>query len=137
MNDKIVEFTAQESTSISLTITDHFCGFDLTAWAGTWKGDEVGKCCSGTDTNVFTQDSSNPNKFTMNNYWGDGVDVYIIFADATKVSQQTIIMPEQTTSEGGVASGTGIYDYCRGTFTVNTVYKIDGGTYAFAYNFHK
>ncbi len=121
---------------LTYTVTD-YCSYNADQWKGTWGGDEVGACCGGTDTNVFTQDATNKNKFTMDNFWGDGVDAYVIFSPSTKPDEQIVTIPTQPTSEGGIASGVGTYNSCLETFTINTTYKLGGTTYVFLYIFHR
>jgi hypothetical protein len=131
-------FTFQATNNIAVTVTDKLCTYTPASWTGKWGGDEVGACCGGTDKNNITEDTTDPNKFIMDNFWGDGVDAYIIFAPSTTLATQTLTLPMQTTSEGGVASGTGTYDQCRGTFTINTTYDLPGvGTFNWQYNFHR
>lgn len=115
------------------------CNYSAAYWTGAWGGDEVGSCCGGTDANNVRQSSSDPNTFIMDNFWGDHVDCSFIFAPPTTGSTKTgtVTIPTQTTSEGGVASGTGTYDQCRGTFTIATKYVIGGTTYNWQYNFHR
>jgi hypothetical protein len=134
------EFTLQSPSAISVKVIDVHCDYTASSWTGVWKGDEVGTCCTGKDKNILTQDASNPNKLIMDNFWGDGVNAYIIFSPSTASTSywnQIVTLPDQTTSEGGKASGTGTYDQCRGTFTINTTYVLGGKTYNFKYNFHR
>jgi hypothetical protein len=133
----IADFTFGESNIIKAKVSDHYSPFNPSSWTGDWGGDEVGACCGGTDENTIRQDASNPNKFIMDNFWADGVDAYIIFTPSTSLADQVVTLPQQTTSEGGVASGTGTYEQCYGTFTINTTYKIGGKTYNWQYNFHR
>ena len=131
------QFTFSTTTKLSAKVVDLHCPFKSASWIGKWGGDEVGACCSGTDKNNIRVDASNPNKFIMDNFWGDGVDAYFLMKTSTTAYDQVVTIPTQTTSEGGVASGTGTYDQCRGTFTINTTYVIGGDTYNWQYNFHR
>ncbi|HMI68261.1 MAG TPA: hypothetical protein VK517_19605 [Cyclobacteriaceae bacterium] len=132
------EFTMQSSNTLSAIITgDPYCAFVPTVWTGAWGGDEVGSCCGGTDANILTQDATDPNKLIMDNFWGDHVDAYILFSASTPNGDQIVTIPEQTTSEGGTASGTGTYSQCYGTFTINTTYVLGASTYNWQYNFHR
>jgi hypothetical protein len=133
----IAEFTMGQTNELKATLGDHYSPFNAASWTGEWGGDEVGACCGGTDANNIRQDTSNPNKLIMDNFWGDGVDAYMIFSPSTSLADQVVTIPTQTTSEGGVASGTGTYEQCYGTFTINTTYKIGGKTYNWQYNFHR
>ncbi len=131
------EFTFNGANSITTKVTNTYCAFNPSSWTGVWGGDEVGACCGGTDKNNITQDSSNPNKFWMDNFWGDHVPAYIIFTPSTNFHDQVVTLPKQTTADPGVASGTGTYDQCSQTFTINTTYVAFGGTYVWQYNFHR
>ncbi|HMJ69910.1 MAG TPA: hypothetical protein VK508_13490 [Cyclobacteriaceae bacterium] len=138
VNTPVAEFVMQKDNALIAKITSTgYAPFDPSVWSGDWHGEEDGTCCSSIDDNTLRQDTSNPNKFIMDNFWGDGVDAYIIFTPSTNAGTQVVTIPEQTTSEGGVASGTGTYDQCTVTFTIATTYKIGGGTYVFDYNFHR
>jgi hypothetical protein len=132
------EFVLGNNNALSVRIVDTDYGpFDPTLWTGHWIGDEDGDCCSSSDENNIRRDSSDPNKFIMDNFWGDHVDAYIVFQPSTNPNDQIVTLPEQTTSEGGVAKGTGTYDQCAGTFTLATSYTIGGDTYEFDYHFHR
>jgi len=132
----VADFVMQDDNAISVTVSD-YAAYSAGAWTGDWVGTEDGACCSGDDPNTLTADPADPNKITMDNWWADGVDVYMVFNPSTNVIDQTITIPEQTTSEGGVASGSGTYDQCRGTFVVASKYVIGGKTYTWNYEFAK
>jgi hypothetical protein len=134
----LAEFKMGENNEIKATVTNLYKPYDASSWAGDWVGAEDGACCSSNDPNTLRQDTSDPNKYIMDNFWGDGVDAYIIFSPSTKLDDQIVTLPEQTTSEGGVASGTGTYDQCAGTFVIyGTTYVIGGSTYVFDYYFER
>ena len=133
----IAEFKMATTNELKATLGDHYSPYNASSWVGDWGGDEVGACCGGTDDNTIRQDTSNPNKFIMDNFWGDGVDAYIIFTPSTSLTDQVVTLPTQTTSEGGIASGTGTYEQCYGTFTIATSYKLGTKTYTWQYNFHR
>lgn len=109
-----------------------YCPYDASIWGGSWVGTEIP---GSVDDNTLTQDGADPNKYIMDNWWGDGVDAYIIFTPSTDPSTQIVTVPTQTTSEGGVASGTGTYNQCLGEFTLNAKYVLGGTTYNFLYVF--
>ena len=115
---------------LTWTMTD-YCVYDNSTWGG--KTYESVETPGSTEDNKLTQDGTNLNKFTMDNWWGDGVDVYIIFSPSTNPGDQKITIPSQTTSEAGVASGTGTYNQCRGTISLNCKYVLGGATYIFLY----
>jgi hypothetical protein len=123
------KFTSSKENDVKVSIVSHLCPYNASSWTGAWGGDEVGACCGGTDANAIRQDATDPNKFIMDNFWGDGVDAYFILTPSTtSVFDQVLTMPKQTTSEGYIASGTGTYDQCAGTFTIATKYTLPGLT---------
>ena len=110
-----------------------FCPYDPTIWPDVWVSVESP---GSTEDNKITRDSdliNFPNRFHMDNFWGDGVDVYFDMIPSTGPFDQNIVIPEQTTSEGGVASGTGTYDQCTESITLKCRYVI-GSTYDFIYS---
>jgi hypothetical protein len=124
---EIAKFTSSKENDVKVSIVSHLCPYNASSWTGAWGGDEVGACCGGTDANAIRQDATDPNKFIMDNFWGDGVDAYFILTPSTtSVFDQVLTMPKQTTSEGGIASGTGTYDQCAKTFTIATKYTFPG-----------
>ena len=135
-NDDVADFVMEKNSAIKVTVSD-YKPYSQATWTGAWIGTEDGACCAGDDSNGITQDPANPNKFTMDNFWGDHVDAFFIMAPSTNWFDQTVEMPEQETSEGGIASGSGTYDQCRNTFTLATTYILDGDTLVFDYNFHR
>ena len=109
-----------------------FCPFDPATWPNTYVSVESP---GTTEDNKVTRDAdlvNFPNRMHMNNFWGDGVDVYFDMIPSTSPFDQNINIPTQTTSEGGVASGTGTYDQCTGTMVLKCTYVI-GATYKFTY----
>ena len=133
------EFTFADNNNLTVSVVDRHCTFDPTSFTGDWSSTEVpvpGGCnCSSTEPQHITQDSSNPNKLIMDNYWGDGpaATVYMIFDVSTTAFDQTITIPQQVTAEGMTASGTGTYDQCRGTITLHAHYD----QYEWIYNFKR
>lgn len=118
---------------LTYAMTD-YCQYDANSWGGKWIGTEVP---GSVDKNTLVQDASDPNKYVMNNWWGDGVDAFLIFSPSTDPNSQVVTVPKQTTSEGGIAQGVGTYNQCLGTFTINCTYEISGSTYVFVYNFER
>jgi hypothetical protein len=124
------EFTMSSGDNkLLVTVLDAHCAFVPSGFTGTWSSKEVpvpGGCnCSSTEPQHIIQDSANPNKLIMDNFFGDGVGnatVYMIFSVSTTAKDQIITVPEQTTQEGMKASGTGTYDQCRGKFTLHVHY---------------
>ncbi len=137
-NAAVAEFVMQNDNALLGKVTDlSYAPFDASLWTGTFIGDEDGDCCSSHDTNVLRLDPSDPQKLIMDNFWGDGVDAYLVFAASTSKETQIVTIPEQTTSEGGIAKGTGTYDQCTKTFSLATSYEFGGDTYVFDYHFHR
>lgn len=123
-NSEVADFVMQANSALKVVISD-YAPFNAASWTGAWVATEDGACCSGDDANTLRADPDDPNKIIMNNYWGDHVDVYMIFDPSTNALDQTVTIPEQETSEGGLAYGTGTYDQCRGTFVIAASYEID------------
>lgn len=123
-NSDVADFVMQRDTELRVVIVD-YSPYQAGFWTGEWIGTEDGACCAGDDANTLRTDPDDPNKIIMDNYWGDHVDVYMIFKPSTNAGDQIVTIPEQTTSEGGIASGTGTYDQCRGTFVIHAKYEID------------
>src|SRR5260221_1372715 len=135
------EFTFAGNNNLMVSVIDKHCPFNASSWTGAWTGDEVNPTGS-KDPNIFTQDPTNPNKFTMDNYFGDTgngtfATAYIIFSPSTTAFDQIVTLPPQTTVEGGKASGAGSYDQCRGTLTFTNTYILVGTTYKWTYKFHR
>ena len=116
---------------LTYTVTD-YCSYDASTWGGNWIATETP---GSVDPGKMTQDGVDPNKYVFNNWWGDGVDAYMIFSPSTNPGDQIVEVPKQTTSEGGEASGKGTYNQCLDEFTINAKYVIGGGTYEFIYSF--
>jgi hypothetical protein len=107
-----------------------YCILDINSWAGSYTSVETP---GTTETNVIRKDLLVNNRLIMDNWWGDGVDVYFDMIPSTDPFDQNIVIPTQTTSENGVASGTGTYDQCNNTITLKAKYVIGGSTYNFIY----
>jgi hypothetical protein len=139
VDTEVADFVMQTNSALKVVIVD-YVPYNAGAWTGEWIGTEDGACCSGDDENTLTADPADPNKITMNNFWGGHVDVYMIFDPSTNATDQTVTIPEQTTSEGGLAYGTGSYDQCRGTFVIAAEYEIDtdedGEAEHYAWNYY-
>ena len=115
---------------LNWAMTD-YCSYDATSWAG--KTYDSQESPGSLEDNKVRVDPSTPNRFIMDNFWGDGVDVYFDMNVSVDPGTQTVKIPTQTTSEGGVASGTGTYNQCLGTMLLTCKYVLDGSTYNFTY----
>jgi len=118
---------------LTYAMTD-YCAYDANSWSGVYASQESGACCNSLEDNKFTQDPSDPNKWIMDNWWGDAVDAYVVFTPSTQPDDQIVTVPTQTTSEGGVASGTGTYNQCLKTMTISCKYVLGGATYQWTYS---
>lgn len=133
-------FTLGETNLVKVKVVNTHCAYDASSWSGDWHGLEHGTCCGESiDDNTIEPDPSVPNRFIISNFWNDGEDVkvYVDFTPSTNFFDQIVTMPEQETSEGGIASGEGTYDQCAGTFSVNSTYQIGGKTYEWEYQFSR
>ena len=134
---------------LSWTMTD-YCAYDATSWSGAWFADEVGVGVSsppgGDDLKPWVPVA--PHTWQMNNFFGDGDGVHavVIFTPSTDPSSQVVQYLNDTgkkyqTNEEGQISGTGTYNQCTQTFSINTTYTFSpangGGTYKWIYNFHR
>lgn len=131
---------------LNWAMTD-YCSYNEADWAGQWYGDEVGTGVGsppgGDNLGSFVKVAANT--WRMDNFFGDGAGVYavIVFTPSTNPSTQIVKYLNdagksyQLTSEGGQVSGSGTYNTCTNTFTINTKYVIGGGTYTWIYNFHR
>ncbi|HCW07975.1 MAG TPA: hypothetical protein DGG95_11500 [Cytophagales bacterium] len=140
------------SANLLVKVTDHHCATALSSFAdgSAWNGSEgtvvyyqngVKKAsfAGSTDLCQFTVDNADPTKLWMSNVFGDGQSVmgYAIFNSSTSYWDQTLTIPEQTTSEGGVYKGSGTYDQCRQTLKIDVSYTFGADSYVWTYNFAK
>jgi hypothetical protein len=141
VNAGIAEFVMSSSNKLLAKVTDtDYTQFVPSKWVGDWFGQEKSVCCNSKDDINIRQDATDPNKFIMTNFFGDGdaVEVYFVFTPSTNAGDQVVTVPTQTTSEGGVAEGSGTYDQCTNTFVMDVTYDFGGGSvYAWNYSFTK
>lgn len=131
---------------LNWAMTD-FCAYVASDWSGQWYGDEVGQGVGsppgGDNLGVFVNVAADT--WRMDNFFGDGSGVYAVIQFSKSVDPSTQIVQYlndagksyQLTSEGGQVSGSGTYNSCTNTFSINTKYVIGGGTYTWIYNFHR
>lgn len=120
-------------------VTD-YCSYAASFWAGTFDSNEIDASgVYGPYNNVLTQDPSNPNKFTMDNFYDTGVSAYIILTPSTNPSTQLASFPAQqvTATRSILAGSTGTYDQCLGILNINLEYKIGSNVAPFRYNLKK
>lgn len=139
LSTDLPEFTLGETNLVKVKVVNTHCAYDASSWTGDWFGLEDGACCGGTDELTVEADPDTPNRFIISNFWADGPDVkvYIDLTPSTNFFDQIVTMPEQETSEGGIAVGEGTYDQCAGTMSINTAYEIGGHTYEWVYEFYR
>lgn len=148
----VAEFTLGKTNEVVAKVLDKLCPLNPGEFAdgSAWLGDEgtVAYYVNGvfkqnfngsTDLSKFTQDTSNPNKIWISNIFGDGQaqTAYMILSPATNFFNQTVTIPEQETEEGGLFAGSGTYDQCRQTLSLEVTYSFGPETYAWTYNFEK
>lgn len=137
------EFTFADNTNLSVKVTDLHCAYDGSTWTGDWSSVEEDFTANGTpgsgstDVVTVTVDSGTPNGFFMANYFGDGPSEVVSFTltPSTTAYDQIVTIPEQTVNSGGVASGFGTYDQCRGLWQVHCKMVFAPDVYKWTYNF--
>lgn len=123
------------------SVTD-YCTYTPSFWAGGYDSNEIDASgVYGPYTNNFVQDPSNPNKFTMDNFYDIGRTAFIIFVPSTNPSDQKVSFPAQPigTTREILAGSTGTYDQCLGIININLELRtISSGNVApFRYNLVK
>ena len=124
-------FVMQSNSTLKLTVNDYHA-YDASKWTGVLYGIEDGDI-RFTDENTFTQDPNNPNKFWMDNYWGIGNPAYIILSPSKDFATQEVSVPAQWTSEVDeyqILEGSGVYDQCRQTLDMTSVFVTDNDNVA-------
>jgi hypothetical protein len=141
-NADMADFVMTSNSALIVNVSD-FKAYNASSWAGKWYGVEDGTI-KFTDVNAFAQDPANPNKFILDNYWGIGDEVAIVFNPATTWGAQTVTFPKQVSSLGMSVEGTGRYDQCRGIIDIDSRYigELDPGhngidTVDFNYHFQR
>ena len=130
---------------LTWTMTD-YCAYVSGSWGGTWFGDEIG-------VGVFSPPGGDPlgnfvslgtDKWRMDNFFGDGPGVYanIVLTPSTNPATQIVKylndpgLTYQLNVEGKI-SGTGTYNQCTQSMSLNTTYVVGGGTSKWIYNLHR
>jgi hypothetical protein len=90
------DLAALENYYEGAILVDHFGPYDIT----------------------LVKDGTNPNKYTFDNFWGSGIDAFMIFDPATL----TVTFPTQDDGGGNAITGSGTYDACSGSFVIRTQY---------------
>ncbi len=124
-----------------------YCAYDPSSWTGARTASI--QQYSEDDSENITVDGSNPNKFWMDNVWGDGGSAYFIMSPSTNYFDQFVTVPQQNVTDKAegpaTISGSGVYDQCSGIITMGVTYTIlpggkhpgDAGTYSWTYLIHK
>lgn len=111
-------------------------GVPLSTFKGVWRATEdYGESGTFGPYNVtFTQDATDPNKFTFPNFYGSGATytAYLVF----DTSNGTVRFPDQTVgapanNRGPLTASTGTFDLCANTLTINLTY--DGGPWIYRF----
>jgi Calx-beta domain len=103
--------------------------YDISYWKGTIVAlEDYGTSTWGPYNLVLTQDATNPNKFTMTNFYDSNLPAFILFNPANG----TVNFPDGQ-SPGGKAltNSTGTFDYCTGKLVINLTY--DGGPWVYRF----
>ena len=141
------DFTLAESLSLHVVVTNLWLPPDPSSWAGDWVGAEGTLLKNGAslgagsnDDMPFTVDPANTsNGLIMDNFFGDGAGVTVNFVlnPSTNLEDQTVTVPTQTTSEGGVAAGSGTFDQCTKALTISVTYTFGATVYSWTYVFSR
>jgi len=126
---------------LTYAMTD-YCAYNASLWAGTYAASEARSTVYGPYDLVLTQDGSNPNRFNITNFYDCGDNSrYIVFSVSSNPATQVVSFPSQTTATGTV-SGTGTYNQCLRTLSINVTYNYTAascngstGTDVFRYDF--
>ena len=120
---------------LSYTVTD-YCIYNASDWQGSYDAAEIYPSGFVYDTYssapTLTQDATNPDKFTLDNYWDEGGSIYMIFSPSTGPTNQKVTIPVQNLI-GGASGGsitketTGNYDQCKKTIVINVEYTTAAG----------
>ncbi len=118
----VAEFIASESNEVILNVSDA-CAFTVADWAGTYDAvEDYGSSTYGPYDLTLVQDSENPNKFFLDNFYDSGLDPYIVFNGEAG----TVTFPEQETGGKPITGASGVYKQCTGEIVFSLVF--DSGT---------
>ena len=128
---------------LTYTVTD-YCTYEAAAWLGLFEASEARSTVYGPYDITLAQDPTDPNQFILSNFYDCGETTrYVKFTASTNAGNQIVEFPSQTTAEGTV-SGTGVYNQCLGTFSIDVKYVYtdascngSAGTDNFRYDFKK
>jgi hypothetical protein len=121
--DGIAEFTLGPTGRLLAKVSVQY---NASAWAGPITAlEDYGSATWGPYEVVLTQDSSNPNRFHLDNFYDSGLAAYIDFDPSGSVS-----FPEGQ-SPGGkpITNSSGTFNQCTGTLEIHLNY--DGGDWIY------
>jgi hypothetical protein len=111
---------------LNYAMTD-YCSYVATDWAGTFDATELSELFGayGPYNATFTQDGTNPNKFTTDNWYDSGIPVYFIFTPSVDPSTQIITVPSQPNplNTARTIVGSGTYNSCIGEAAITMTYS--------------
>lgn len=142
LNETIIVRIASSSGNSTHTVTlvsncEDAVGVPLASFAGVWHATEdYGAGGTFGPYNVtFTQNATDPNRFSFPNFYGSGATytAYLIFNTANG----TVSFPDQTVgapanNRGPLTASTGTFDLCDDTLTINLTY--DGGPWIYRFS---
>jgi hypothetical protein len=108
---------------LNWAVTD-YCAYAAGAWAGVYDANENSEINGGYGPYdaALVQDGANPNKFTTDNFYDSGWPLSITLNPSTDVATQTLTASGTVTTGTGnvyVYSGTGTYNQCLNTMSIN------------------
>ncbi|MFZ6010219.1 MAG: hypothetical protein ACOYXT_07690 [Bacteroidota bacterium] len=107
---------------LTWAMTD-YCSYNASSWLATFAATENRSTVYGPyDVTLTADPGGNPNRFFLSNFYDCG-DVlrYVDFAVSSDPATQVVTFPSQTTATGTV-SGTGTYNQCLGSFSIEVTY---------------
>ena len=126
---------------LNYAMTD-YCSYNADEWATTFAATENRATVYGPYNVTLAKDGTTPNKFFLSNFYDCGeTQRYVVFSPSINPATQVVTFPTQTTADGEI-SGTGTYNQCLKSFSINVTYKYtaascngSAGTDTFRYDF--
>lgn len=105
---------------LTYAMTD-YCSYVESFWAGNYNSTENRTTVYGP-YQVSLSSSGTANRFNITNFYDCADNTYYLqFQSSTNPATQVVTFPSQTTVNGTL-SGTGTYNQCLGTFSIQTTY---------------